>query len=547
MPSFMPSFSWCFISIYLYLGPCSLFTSPKTATMHRVSPRRSACDRCRSHKLRCVRLDQPNGSSIANNPESLMPCQRCLKAGAECVATAHLTSKPTGDNHPTHHVSTSSSHSTSPYQQRSPAADRQLNNDFSIEMPPQPGPQAKRKNSGDPRPGKDASPPWASASLLSPPASDKCQRSSHASFLDIEKVGLESREFGPMSGLLPNNAGTSAHMLHYAPPTEPIVSSNYFGTSANMVVGQNLNEELMGLSGSSTEDCIHRLSQLSSKLLVDFGKNSSNNHSNNMGDMMSFLTPPGGTPTWHQDGTNGMTTNYLSNTVSKLFESLQVFLETVERLRPSPASSAASECSYSDQWDEPEFVSTSDDSQIFNNAITVDHMHGSSETHTSAGDSSSALDMPATMTILTCYTWLLKGYEQVLSGIQETLATQGRLHGLKTLPSIFQGPGLGTFALENNPDMQIEIVIHIGSQLLHRIEGILGIHVVSEGCTVQDGPTDRREILDTSSAAALLNIWFAKGSQAESSPGDPCGGRRVQINHTVENIRRQLREYWRGG
>ncbi|KAI0516793.1 hypothetical protein F5B22DRAFT_606514 [Xylaria bambusicola] len=532
----MSPLSWC-------IGPCTIFNSLNTATMHRVSPRRSACDRCRSHKLRCVRLDQnPNGASIASNPESLMPCQRCLKAGAECVATAHLTAKSTGDNHPARHVSTSSSHSASPYQQRSPAADRQLN-DFSIEMPPQSGPQAKRKNSGDPRPSKDASPPWAPTSLLSPPASDKSQRSSHASFLDIEKVGLESREFGPMSSLLPNNAGTSAHMLHYAPPADPIVSSNYFGTSTNMVVDQNLREQPMDLAGSSTEDCLHRLSQLSSKLLVDFGKS---NSSNNMGDMMNFLSPPNSTPTWHQDGTSGMTTNYLSNTVSKLFESLQVFLETVEHLRPSPASSAASECSYSDHWDEPEFVSTSDDSQIFHNAITVDPMHGSSETHTSAADSASALDMPATMTILTCYTWLLKGYEMVLSGIEETLATQGRLHGLKTLPSIFPGPGLGTFALENNPDMQIEIVIHIGSQMLHRIEGILGIHVVSEGCSISGGLADRREILDTSSAAALLNIWFAKGSQGENSPGDPYGSRRMQINHTIDSIRRQLREYWRG-
>ncbi|KAK5635440.1 hypothetical protein RRF57_011152 [Xylaria bambusicola] len=150
------------------------------------------------------------------------------------------------------------------------------------------------------------------------------------------------------------------------------------------------------------------------------------------------------------------------------------------------------------------------------------------------------------MTILTCYTWLLKGYEMVLSGIQETLATQGRLHGLRTLPPILPGSGLGTFALENNPDMQIEIVIHIGSQMLHRIEGILGIHVVSEDCSVPEGPTDRREILDTSSATALLNIWFGKGNQGNNSPGDPYGSRRMQLNHTIDNIRRQLREYWRG-
>ncbi|KAK5635441.1 hypothetical protein RRF57_011153 [Xylaria bambusicola] len=290
------------------------------------------------------------------------------RAGAECVATAHLTAKPTGDNHPTRHVSTSSNHSASPYRQRSPAADRQLN-DFSIELPPQSGSQAKRKNSGEPRPGKDASPPWAPTSLLSPPASDKSQRSSHASFLDIEKVGLESREFGSMSSLLPNNGGTSAHMLHYAPPTEPIVSSNYFGTSTNMVVDQNLREQPMDLSESSTEDRLHRLSQLSSKLLVDFGKSSSSN--NNMGEYDELLVAS-------EQHANMAPRCYQrhDNQLSQQHRHLQVFLETVEHLRPNPASSAASECSYSDQWDEPEFVSTSDDSQIFHNAITVDPMHG---------------------------------------------------------------------------------------------------------------------------------------------------------------------------
>ncbi|KAI0972722.1 hypothetical protein F4678DRAFT_429142 [Xylaria arbuscula] len=502
--------------------------------MHRVSPRRSACDRCRSHKLRCVRLDA-NSNSVAGNPDSLMPCQRCLKAGTDCVATAHLSGKPTGEAHPIHRIPTAS-HSASPYQQRSPVHDRQLK-DFSIDMSPQSNPQAKGRKSTGPRPAKDASPPWAPAPLVTPPASDTAPRSSHPSSFDMDKVGLDSREYGPMSGLLHDNTGAT-HMLHY-PPTEPLVPPSYFGTPANVMVGQSLQEQQMDLSGASTDDCLHRLSQLSSNLLVDFGKS---NSSSIGGDMMPFLSLPGGT-----------TNNYLSNTISKLFESLQVFLETVERLRPCPMSSSASECSYSDQWDEPEFVSTTDDGQAFHNTITVDHMHGSIETHPSVAGSTGAqsaddpkpFDMPATLTILTCYTWLLKGYEMVLAGIQEKLASHDRLHGLKSLPSIFHGPAIGSLPLEDHPDMQIEIVIHLGSQLLHRIEGILGIHVVSEKQGGLDGQVDRREILDTNSAAALLDIWFAKGGNGENIPGDPCGGRRVQIKHTIENIRRQLREYWR--
>ncbi|KAI1352962.1 hypothetical protein F5Y01DRAFT_278294 [Xylaria sp. FL0043] len=521
------------------LVPMSL----NTVAMHRVSPRRSACDRCRSHKLRCVRLGpNQNATSATGNPDSLMPCQRCLKAGTECVATAHLSGKPTGENHPVHHISTAPGHSASPYQQRTPGTDRPLK-DFAIDISPQSNPQAKRRKNSGPRPGKDASPPWAPTPMVTPPASDKA-RSSHAPSFDMDKIGLESREFGPLSSLLHDSTGASTHMLHY-PPAEPLVSSSYFGASANIMVGQNLREQPMDLSGPTTDDCLHRLSQLSSNLLMDFGKASSSN----MGDPVAFLSLHGGASTWHPDGAN-----YLSNTVSKLFESLQVFLDTVERLRPNPTiSSSASECSYSDQWDESEFVSTTDDGQLYHNTITVDQIHVPSDTNHGAAESASShasenskpFDMPATLTILTCYTWLLKGYEMVLTGIKETLASHDRLQGLKSLPPIFHGPGIGCLSLEDHPDMQIEIVIHIGSQLLHRIEGVLGIHVVSEGRDIQDGHADRRGILDTNSAAALLDIWMAKGNNGDKNPGDPCGGTRIHIKQTVDNIRRLLREYWR--
>ncbi|KAI0554277.1 hypothetical protein F4679DRAFT_527771 [Xylaria curta] len=568
----MRPLSWC-----LRL-PCLTFLN--TVAMHRVSPRRSACDRCRAHKLRCVRLDQnpntnPNSNSNVGNTDVLMPCQRCLKAGTPCHAT-NLSAKPMGENHPVRHVSTSSGHSSSPYQQWPPVGDRQLK-DFSIDMSAQSAPQAQRRKSNGP--AKDASPPWqqifappssrshlgspkgphllnndsrpdrrlpeAPASLVTPPASEKAHRTGHTPSLDMDKVGIESREFYPVSNLLQDSTRNPAHMLDY-PPREPLVSSNYFDTAANVMVGQNLREQKMHLS---TDECLHRLSQLSSKLLMDFGK--ANN--SDMGNMMSFLSPTTGTPTWHQDGANGVTTSYLSSSVSKLFESLQIFLETVERLRPCPDSSSASECSYSDQWDESELVSTTDGSQIYPNTIIVDHTNGSSDPHQNVVENAGArpsdtprqFDMPATLTMLTCYTWLLKGYEMVLSGIQEALASQYRLQGLKSLPTIFNGPGIGSFALEDHPDMQIEIVIHIGSQLLHRIEGVLGINIVSERPNGQDSQVDRREVLDTNSAAALLDIWFAKGNHGENNSGDPCGGRRVQIKQTIENIRRLLREYWR--
>lgn len=47
-------------------------------TVDELRSRRSACDRCRSHKLRCLRDHNTGNSNV------LQPCQRCLKAGVSC-------------------------------------------------------------------------------------------------------------------------------------------------------------------------------------------------------------------------------------------------------------------------------------------------------------------------------------------------------------------------------------------------------------------------------------------------------------------------------
>lgn len=57
--------------------------------------RRSACDRCRSQKLRCVRATSLNGVSDASraNTNASGTCERCLKARTVCVNTVSLTRK----------------------------------------------------------------------------------------------------------------------------------------------------------------------------------------------------------------------------------------------------------------------------------------------------------------------------------------------------------------------------------------------------------------------------------------------------------------------
>ncbi|RYP62838.1 hypothetical protein DL771_009559 [Monosporascus sp. 5C6A] len=587
----------------------------------------------------------------------LLPCKRCVKAGTECVHTAHLGGKPPGESHHlAHHASKSSGHSA-PFQQHTPVSDRQLSESSLGISSAQSAPHRQtqsRGSSGPHRPeDKEPLPPWhmfatptfsrsqlgfpklsshedargdhtaerlevgPEATLAALPVSERTpQRSSRApsdattTFDLVDKVlDLDGPSFCPLSspvlhdtaGAVTTTATTTAtsahphHMLQYS-QAEPLTPSSYFNaaTGSTMTSGgagsQGLRDQQiqqqqhhLSVSGRSSvtaqDNCLHLLSQLSSKFLMDFGKSGAGDWS-----------------TTANNNNNNNNNNHLSSTISKLFDGLQIFLETVERLRPASSLenfSSGSECSYSDLCDESEFIGLTGDSQMQMHPITmaVNHVHGSSSTentrhHRNRGviavesvglpptddAAPQPLDMPTTLTILSCYTWLLKGYEVVLSGIHEMLASQDRLQDLQSLPAIVPGARIGGFGLEDHPDMQIEMVIHIGRQLLQRIEGALGVQVVSEmgkgglGGSSRENPSsqgggggagsatsDERGILDPKSAAAVLDSWFTNaasrgssgGNGGDEDSGDSRGGRRVEITRTITNIRKHLRSYWR--
>lgn len=577
-----------------------------------------------------------------------------MKAGTECVHTAHLggNGKPPGEsNRPAHHAPKASGHSA-PFQQHTPVSDRQLSESSQSLSSTQPAPQRQNKSwgsSGPHRPeDKEPLPPWhmfttpafsrshlgfpkpsshedargdhtagnlevcPEATLAAPPVSERTpQRSSRApsdattTFELVDKVlDLDGRSFYPLSSPVLHDTAravhttgtttaTSAHphhMLQYS-QAEPLTPSSYFNTTTGSTMtsggpgSQDLRDQLIqqqqhhqsvsgGSSVTAQDNCLHLLSQLSSKFLMDFGKAGA-------GDWTTVAN----------DSNNNNNNNHLNSTISKLFDGLQIFLKTVERLRPASSLenlSSGSECSYSDLCDESEYIGLIRDGQMqmHSTAMAIDHVHGGSSTENTSHQRNRGvimvesvgllptddavpqpLDMPTTLTILTCYTWLLKGYEMVLSGIHEILASQDRLQGLQSLPAIVHGARIGSFGLEDHPDMQIEMVIHIGWQLLQRIEGALGVQVVSEigkgglGGSSRDSPSsqgggggaaapsttsDERRILDPKSAAAVLDSWFTNASSRGSSGGNGTDeGRRVEITRTIAKIRNLLRGYWR--
>ncbi|GFF95687.1 ornithine aminotransferase car2 [Aspergillus lentulus] len=127
-------------------------------------------------------------------------------------------------------------------------------------------------------------------------------------------------------------------------------------------------------------------------------------------------------------------------------ESSRTFLDILQGLKPrlSPTSSTDSECSYSDYWDDAEFV-----------AIVEEPPCNPTPTILNPED----LTEPTTLTILTCYTWLLQAYDTIFSQIYSALAIRTDITSPSSIPSVLPGLQFGGFDLDEHRDMQIETPI----------------------------------------------------------------------------------------
>src|SRR4051794_13920655 len=61
--------------------------SRKGANKKLIMSQRQSCNRCRQQKVRCLRDEAPRGESIPSSSgrPTLSRCERCTKAGVECV------------------------------------------------------------------------------------------------------------------------------------------------------------------------------------------------------------------------------------------------------------------------------------------------------------------------------------------------------------------------------------------------------------------------------------------------------------------------------
>ncbi|WQF80907.1 Putative zn(2)Cys(6) fungal-type DNA-binding domain-containing protein [Colletotrichum destructivum] len=427
------------------------------------SARRSACDRCRAYKLRCV-WPSDEIPSPERNEASLMPCARCVKAGVECVRVAHARRSPTIR--------------PSGYERR-------------LARPPPLSPPASNQSANNRRtfvsgvvaksyPDKSASLSVYSSPLSAHPSREDCttgQMPSTVSPMEYQ----HSNVFAPSSSdapamstkfppLLPMNRDertgpdvsyglgefdlemmTSGSLLD-AMLDDDLASANRNGEPGEPTDDQVRDSDqnvrqVKGTTGATTcsktkgppktrHECLHRLSRLNLKLLDCLS--AAEDHPIALEDILAYQSPCD-TPE----------TKPCKNIIGFLLESSQEFLDAVEGLKDLMERQEKESSYDSNQNSEDFLVDSLDTSVFFNNQTrnkpqnddgdTIYSQFSGTTLHPPGGENMPGSTTsshprrpgghcsgPTTLTIMTCYIWLFHGYEAVFAAIHDSLLSQNQ-------------------------------------------------------------------------------------------------------------------------
>ncbi|KAE8373293.1 hypothetical protein BDV26DRAFT_297072 [Aspergillus bertholletiae] len=538
--------------------------------MNPESSRRSACDRCRGQKLRCVRSTNPDSNGSASHDEtiSLEPCERCLKAGAECINSLPRHRKfiraPRERNRPPFSSPPSADKAPAYHQHYLPRLSATPRRSLTGQLEPSVilgGEHPSKKRIGEQNAllhhGGRVTQNALDASSSFPFDAGNDQSSGDSS--NTPFIDLLGSATGAIAG--GNEFDLDARLNSAAPgdPGKDPLSrpSSHHTTSEEAVppLPALTADSIAETSIPPREDSLHRLSQLSSSLVKNLARTSAVN----LADTLSYMS--------HLDSSTVRPTGAQAaspkNTIGVVMDHSQTFLDILRRLKQQimpypPMSSAESQCSYSEYWDDHPFLMAADgDGQVIPDATTQarplamdTHQAQGASSLFSSSDSSAAtppvpVDMPTTLTILTCYTWLLQLYDAIFAQIYEALAQEGL--STKCMPAILPGLHIGGFPLDDHRDLQMEVLLKLSMEMLERIEEVLGIGVISQRTNLSSQSMaaflPARGILDAAPASAVLDIMFkpkentyAGGPNREGQSWNPA-----MLKQTMQDIRELLR------
>ncbi|KAI1395854.1 hypothetical protein F4819DRAFT_477289 [Hypoxylon fuscum] len=540
--------------------------------------RRSACDRCRGQKLRCVR---PLRRSPPADEKSLEPCERCVKAGAECINTLPHPRKPArdgrlppstalrtlADNEPypalfpkgvSHQSSIGATSNGDTTPQKRGAKRTESESEYqaqgNLQILPSLDERPWKRRSIDrsrtqfkvpdfnqsviDRRGSGTS-DGNSLSITSGSA-PPCNPFNEMASKDVESYNIDDSSYGlpHITELQVDNIGLDTggvnmmEMIFTPSQTADDLSSATFAannTPWNSGGVQRVSTPPDDAAANDNDDHLQRLSQLNSCLVKEFSRT----NSVNLPDILSF------SPCCSSK--SSCEPMCPKTPIGRVLEKSQTFLGILESLKAQYFSCAESECSYSEYQDENEILPrTNDDSYPATTAPesgdTTNRFHEDTST---SSDKPAPIDMPIALMILSCYTLLLKTYEAVFSRIQKSLLMQGKLYP-QSIPPMLPGVHIGSFRLDNHQDLQMEIILQLSSHLLERIEEALGIRIISRQPEAAPNGTGTHGLLDTTSASAILDIMLKQKDPRNRK--ESCEGRVVLVKKAIESIREMLRK-----
>jgi hypothetical protein len=564
--------------------------------------RRSACDRCRHHKLRCVR-DGRQGSLVETFPlQKMAPCQRCLKAKTVC---ANSSSSYQQQSLPMQSISQSyGTSSLTDFEEE----DQDLQSQFStgiqpslhyehdlsdtISAPIQSGHSLQEAllqnmnfNQGAISQAKETSRGCDKSSNLTAELNEWTDFG-HSSWLrkrDAQTMnGHESHEESEV--MRPPHSSTfkspdrqhsmiqkgrtyvSKYLLAEVETGlnnsthETQNEQNFAGCAPRLSKNQKLSHDTnfrrvsspLSLDPSVTfmdplEICKQNLSKLSASLLDDLHQSRSGN--------MDLCSRDFQAPSFSALKGSSADSEFspARNAVGRVLNSSQNFLDILQRLKyPSSSSPTrfSSECSYSGDPSDNEdgFWTPISKTPISVNPSNNDSFIPSLQSISSREEQVDAplkhstplvLEIPTVLSILTCYTYILQIYDNIYTQIY-TKVMQSSLSSspLSNIPATLPGLSLGGFSIDNQNHLQMDVLIEISSRMLMRMEKMLGIDPQTNLGDEGAAISRKKGLLSSPSSVAILEVLF---QQEELGYLTPDGTRTVHVKKTMETIWNHLR------
>ena len=449
-------------------------------------PRRSACDRCRAHKLRCLRAE--------STTDALTPCRRCSKAGAIC--STGISGRPGRPSR------------SARGEKQQDAINANVPGSLGHLDSAEPAPSWLHDwdNVFQPSTGSEESPQHHPGTLGlqgdnfvdRPDPGTASGDSIHlgAGSFEFESL-LNMTHMDPLGNIQDNDMDfeTNDYLAGHQPTSAGDQLSHQLEAAGNI-------PEIHFEKTDLKEQILRRLADLHSSLLAD----------------LNIMRDVGKCPCQRssrvslassQRNSDGKTEEY-NFLIGRMLNKAETFVSILQQLSPPVSSKSDAGLGGSESDSD-----RSDEDQDLMNTFTSRHNEVAPIEPDSitfkASSSSLRCDVPMTLSILTCYVCLIRIYRTLFSSIHTALVISKERN--MELPPLFPGMKLGGFVPRMN--FQVQILVQISTNLLNKIDEALG---------VSDSQSPARKgvgILDQTVSAGLLQTMMKEEATEGLENGDP--------------------------